>query len=128
MTMAELEVWMHQLGDRVDLGIARKMGRAASEIGKELFKRTPVLTGRARSGWVITLDSPSSDIPAVGHTIEAEAAVVTSSVSSARTIYIVNNVPYIGILNAGSSRQAPAHFVEAAIRAGSRAVRDVRIL
>ncbi|WP_086464347.1 hypothetical protein [Oceanibaculum nanhaiense] len=57
----------------------------ATHLLQELRAATPVETGRARDGWHLT-----------------EAG-------------IRNDVPYVGRLNAGSSRQAPAGFVEAAI-------------
>lgn len=71
--------------------IAETRDRLAASLLGELRAATPVETGRARDGWHLT-----------------EAA-------------IRNEVPYVGRLNAGSSRQAPAGFVEAAI---DRALED----
>lgn len=51
---------------------------------------TPVDTGNARNGWQIDLSDP-------------------------RNPEIYNTVPYIGRLNAGSSSQSPAGFIEAII-------------
>ena len=132
MRMAELNEWMRQLGGEVDLGIARKMGTIAVEITTELFKRTPVDTGRARLGWRVTLDAPSTDEPGRGSSegdpISMAIGVKLRATSSERPIYIVNNVPYIGILNAGSSRQAPAGFVQASVLTGAARARHVRVL
>lgn len=52
---------------------------------EELKAATPVDTGEARDGWYST-----------GHSIE-------------------NDVEHINILNEGSSKQAPAHFIEQTI-------------
>ena len=59
--------------------------RLAASLLTELRAATPVESGRARDGWHLTETG------------------------------IRNDVPYVGRLNAGSSRQAPAGFVEAAI-------------
>ena len=40
-----------------------------------------------------------------------------------RQILISNNLPYINALNDGSSKQAPAGFVDSALSKGKRAVR-----
>ncbi|MEQ8252198.1 MAG: hypothetical protein RIB41_13240 [Oceanibaculum nanhaiense] len=65
--------------------IADTRDRLAASLLDALRAATPVESGRAREGWHMT-----------------EAG-------------IRNDVPYVGRLNAGSSRQAPAGFVEAAI-------------
>ncbi|RKQ70205.1 hypothetical protein [Oceanibaculum indicum] len=71
--------------------ITETRDRLATSLLQELRAATPVETGRARDGW---------------HLTEAD---------------LRNEVPYVGRLNAGSSRQAPAGFVEAAI---DRALED----
>ena len=72
----------------LEAAIAETRDRLAVSLLGELRAATPVETGRARDGWRI---------------IETG---------------IRNDVPYVGRLNAGSSRQAPAGFVEAAIDRG----------
>lgn len=102
---------------------------------------TPVSTGTARSNWLVSVSQPRSDtIPpyspgenqGIGESANANAAIaqgaaVIGSVSGGQSIIIANNIPYIGKLNAGSSQQAPANFVELAILEASRAVGNVRI-
>lgn len=65
--------------------LAETRDRLAGHLLEELRAATPVATGRARAGWRRTETG------------------------------LLNDVPYVGRLNAGSSRQAPAGFVEAAI-------------
>jgi hypothetical protein len=65
------------------------MKEAAQEAGNilfELIKATPVDTGLARESWKISMQKSG--------------------------ISITNSVPYIDRLNRGSSKQAPAFFVE----------------
>lgn len=65
--------------------ITETRDRLAASLLGELRAATPVETGQARGGWRLTETG------------------------------LRNEVPYVGRLNAGSSRQAPAGFVEAAI-------------
>lgn len=69
----------------LEAAIAETRDRLAVSLLGELRAATPVETGRARDGWRLTETG------------------------------LRNEVPYVGRLNAGSSRQAPAGFVEAAI-------------
>jgi hypothetical protein len=92
----------------------------------ELEDKTPKLTTFASKNWV----------PQVGSSFEGLSGVrsLTSPINtslrdagreslngyrlSRGNVYITNNVPYISLLNAGSSAQAPANFVQKAIAAG----------
>lgn len=65
--------------------VAETRDQIAASLLIELRAATPVATGRAREGWHLTETG------------------------------IHNDVPYVVPLNAGSSRQAPAGFIEAAI-------------
>ena len=133
LSLAELAPWLQQLGDDIDIGIAKRMAQTAHAIHRQLYSTTPVRTGHARSNWVVTLDTPATftapNPGSFGQGISMQAMVKTSLVApSSRAIYIVNNVPYITLLNQGSSRQAPAGFVEAAISHGIAATRGMRII
>jgi len=52
--------------------------------------------------------------------------VILSSSGRAESVHISNDAPYIGRLNAGSSSQAPAGFVQRAIADGIRAAKIER--
>lgn len=94
-----------------------------------LVEDTPRRTGWARSNWVPSIGSPKEldGTPpaedqaraAVGQRDAAREAGIAQIVTGYRLslgrIYITNNVPYIQRLNDGSSKQAPAGFVQAAI-------------
>lgn len=100
--------------------------RITLRITDRLIRTTPVDTGWARANWV-----PSIGLP-VTYPEGSKAGVTRASQQQglARVVgyridqgavYISNNVPYIQRLNEGSSRQAPAMFVEAAIEQGVNA-------
>lgn len=77
--------------------------------------RTPVLTGRARGGWQVSIGPSSGGEGPLdkggGSTVTAGAAVIGTH-QGYQIIYIENAVPYIGRLNDGHSKQAPKMYVE----------------
>jgi len=60
----------------------KKIQNLINTLVEDLKKETPVKTGKARDGWKYNGKG------------------------------IINDVPYIDDLNAGSSKQAPSHFIE----------------
>lgn len=86
------------------------------EFYRQITLSTPVDTGRARWGWNCSIGRPDMTNPPEGkYTLDAGRAVETFSISAVNgkdTLYVANAVPYIGKLNEGWSRQAPARFVE----------------
>ena len=114
-------------------------------VDQSLVLRTPVDTGRARSGWVVSLNEPSTETPEPFNPLPrgtdpekfGEGANARGAIAQGRevigrrrpeqTLYIVNNNDYIDELNRGSSAQAPEMFVEMAIQDGLNAVSNVTI-
>jgi hypothetical protein len=98
--------------------VAKVMQIATVEFYRQVIISTPVDTGRARNGWNITIQAPSMTVPPEGKysmpNIEEHGLSTIISVTPEQVIYITNRVPYIENLNKGSSRQAPARFVELA--------------
>lgn len=97
--------------------VVRKL---AFESFKRIILRTPVDTGRARANWGVTIGSPR-----VGFFIEGSDKSGGATMSAAQaavqqfdcegSIFITNNVPYIGPLEYGSSKQAPAGMVRVTV-------------
>lgn len=96
--------------------------RLALDIDSRLVLATPVKDGRARSNWLASIGSPRRDQVEIRSTEEtiAEAVGVVDKAPQFPLIYISNNLPYIQRLNEGSSKQAPAAFVETAIDGATR--------
>ena len=92
--------------------------KVALEIFKELLDTTPIDTGRARAGWnlgpVLTNNVPPKDKSGYGYDVSMNVNPAMAP-QNAPIIYIYNNVEYIGILNTGTSTQAPREFVQIAI-------------
>lgn len=85
---------------------------------------TPVDTGWARANWIPNIGSPVK-VPrgsrtAVGRASASQergvATVLASYTVTKGKVYISNPVPYIVFLNEGSSKQAPAGFIQRAVR------------
>jgi len=91
--------------------------RVALDIDQRLVLATPVDTGRARSNWLASLGTPRTDEVGTRDAQSAisEAAGVIDQAADFPVIYLSNNLPYIQRLNDGSSKQAPAAFVQTAI-------------
>lgn len=128
-------------GRQVEEGVNRIVRKVALIADRELVLETPVDTGRARSNWQVSLGSPITDErepyapgEGLGRGEGANAAGALQQGQdrigqrkSGQDIYIQNNVSYIGRLNDGSSAQAPAGFVQAAITRAVGAVKNGRV-
>ena len=87
---------------------------------------TPVDTGRARWGWFLTINVPSNSTPPAGKysapKINERMQSIKDSFTVSDTLYLTNNVPYVPDLNNGTSKQAPARFVERSAEIAQQAV------
>ena len=112
---------------RLENGLEKVIATVGNEIGITLLPATPVKTGFTRGNWRPTLNVPSTRpvtfLDPTGQATIARIATVSKSWKVGDTLFIVNNTPYIELLNAGSSPQAPADFVRKAVDASvSRAL------
>lgn len=108
----------------------------AYSVVETLVTATPVRTSRARANWRILFFKPLDVLfpapqkpPHPGYGLERaldEARTTIAEYKGRRSIWITNNVPYIKKLNAGSSSQAPAGFIEMAVQAGRLKVQTAR--
>lgn len=111
----------------------------ALTIDYELTNRTPVDTTKAVSNWKVTRIAPfPNDVDPYspgfyGYTASASIAAARADAEKnlrgtkpGETIFIVNNAEYINDLNNGSSKQAPAGFVEASVMIGRRKIKDFK--
>lgn len=127
---------MRLRAEELERGVTRLVQTVSIAVDQALVLSTPVDTGRARSNWIVSTGQPTSEvIPpyAPGENLgTGEGANANAALEQGRqeaenyrlgqTLFITNNLPYIGRLNDGSSAQAPAMFVEEAIQEGVRAV------
>ena len=114
----------------------RVVTKITLDVTANLVEDTPVLTGWARASWVPSIGQPalkdlSQPGPDDGQAVAiavAEQQAATVGVLGYRLVmgrvFVTNNVPYILSLNDGSSKKAPAGFVQQAI--GKAVTQDLR--
>ena len=127
----------------VEGNVERAVKDCAGAVARSVISNTPVDTGRARSNWTAQLDAafdrlfPARFPGEKGSTGEANAAaaidaadkvIETFDIGKNAEVHITNNLPYIGALNDGHSKQAPADFVRIAVMDGLAAVRGPKIV
>ncbi|MCK9569012.1 hypothetical protein M0R72_08730 [Candidatus Pacearchaeota archaeon] len=116
-------------------GLVQNIGLAIA--GEEIIA-TPVKTGRAMGSWVASLGHPPTVVidglasaDRMANAAEASARAIRQATATIRRfrlgregivrsgegdIWLVNSTPYILDLNNGSSRQAPAGFIDLALQ------------
>lgn len=112
--------------------VSRKVKQITLHVQANLIEATPRDTSWAANNWIISIGAGSAEPAGSPERVGEARAAAQSGV--ARLVgyrlgqpnpHITNNVPYILFLNNGSSMQAPARFVEAAILRG---IREVAVL
>lgn len=118
--------------------LERVMRRLQLRAFQALTSATPVDTGFARAGWTPSVGAPDpgpSERPSEPTVARAQADALFAAHSKQAqelaasyrlgqgAVFIVNNVRYVVFLNAGSSAQAPALFVERAVATAIAATR-----
>lgn len=130
----ELPRRMNRLGGTITKGASKLVQDVAKGIGATVVDTTPVDTGLARSNWRATIPAPASGtIPpyspgnklGIGETANASAAkaqqkqaIKQFNASKHTSIFITNNIPYIGALDAGSSPQSAGAMVALGLQTG----------
>lgn len=134
---------MASLGAQVAAEADRTVRMAALAADQAVVLATPVDKGRARSNWLVELDAPArttiepyapgeagstGGANATAALAQGQATIALYNGDRNTAIAISNNLPYIEPLNNGSSRQAPAGFVQKAVQAAVKQVRGARLL
>lgn len=103
-------------------GSTKVIQKMMLDIQADLATQTPVDTGWAANNWLTSVGVPMltpagsrEDVDFTSASVGLEG-ILLWNIESGVPIYIVNNVPYINSLNAGSSRKAPARFVDKIIQ------------
>lgn len=141
--MAKDLTYLAESMGKLSVKIEKEASRAAIEtalaIVGNLVQVTPVDTSNAISNWQTSLDSPITNeirpyYPGHAGSTQTESAVgaleqshdALSFKKPGQPIWIANNADYIRDLNDGSSRQAPAGFVESAVVIGRKVARNFK--
>jgi hypothetical protein len=130
-----------QLGQMFEAAMTKTQKDLSNGVLTELVMHTPIDTGRAKSNWIVGVNSlgagpiPAHDPGVLGSTFNenAQQAIADGAQEIARvtfrdTVNVTNNLDYIRKLNDGSSQQAPAGFVEDAVVTAVHAIPNVKII
>lgn len=132
MTPEQFARRMRQIGREIEPAVGGEVNRAAGLILATVVPATPVDTGRARGNWQVgvgySVTNEINRLDKTGQTAINQGRAAIAGRPPGMSIYISNNVPYIGRLNEGYSAQAPAGFVEMAVRAAVLHIRNARII
>lgn len=110
-----LDEFIERIVKKITLDIVANLVAAPGEGG------TPVDTGWARANWVPKIGSPATTPVGSPESVTdaPQQAGILTIVADYKLdkgpVFISNNVPYILKLNGGSSKQAAAGFIQAAI-------------
>lgn len=94
--------------------IDEAMRTAAVLVAQGVVSTSPVDTGRFRANWVFGRSLPQGTVDATDISGAATIAKIAGQVTSLKAggeVWIVNNLPYAGKLEYGSSQQAPSGVV-----------------
>jgi hypothetical protein len=141
MDLKRFAIRLRHLGNNVERNAGKLVRKVALSVDSTVVTATPVDTGRARSNWQVeigkpasgTLESfvPGSEGSTVGENTRIALAIGAAQIAThkaGQTIYLTNNLPYIGALNNGHSAQAPAGFVQTAVLDGALQIKEAKLL
>lgn len=123
MAVDPLEIILDDMDDFID----RQIVYLTIHVHGNLVEATPVDLGWARANWVPDIGRPyrvnitdfeptSGAALALSGSVSAELATLSFSYNmNMGPIFLSNNVPYIGALDAGHSPQAPPGYVQATV-------------
>jgi len=85
-----------------------------------IIKRTPVDTGRLRGNWMATINSPSKTIDEKvkdksGAKAIGSAKGTVNNAKLGNSIFLINNLPYAGVIEDGYSDQRPEGMVKVTV-------------
>jgi len=150
-TLSSFSTRIRLQADGVVENADKAVRKAGFAVDQAVVLGTPVDKGVARSNWLVFVAPVFGEVAAEGggkdgfaELVEqgrdgvqsllrpaaalAQAAGTIRARRTGQDLWIVNNIDYIGKLNAGSSQQAPENFVEMAVMDGVRAVRSVKVV
>jgi hypothetical protein len=128
-TLTDLARRLNAYADNLDDVLYDRIARTALAVVRALVSSTPADTSKALSNWRVGQGAAGAIAPYFpgeggstrGSSGDAAIAAAEEAIKAARganKLVIFNSVPYIRRLNEGSSLQAPAGFIEAALLQG----------
>lgn len=106
--------------EKIKVAPEKVQKKVAIDLWSSITRRTPVDTGRARANWFLSVGAPTQRLDPypgakTGEVPEPPLPDVTN-VDGYKSVFIINNLPYIEALEHGHSKQAPNGMVRLAIQ------------
>lgn len=112
-TAAQINAVLSEMAELTESAVVSGIVEILIEEFSRLQAETPVDTGRAKAAWLITGNRGAIEfVPGENEATYTPQSPNPSDFLTANTIIVVNNVPYILVLNAGWSKQQPAGFID----------------
>jgi hypothetical protein len=94
--------------DKTKSNIDDTVRRVTLDIFSRVIQKSPVLTGRFKSAWVVGINSIPSDLPEGTDTNASQARVDAAIplVKAGDVVTLINHIPYAVALEFGHSKQA----------------------
>ena len=112
----------------IEKNITTQITKLALAVDQTVVLATPVDEGRARANWLPSIntkiESPKDRTDKNGSVSIEEMQATVSDFKLGDTIFISNNLPYIGALNDGHSKQAPVGYIEKAVQTAKAALEN----
>lgn len=101
----------------VEAFVKLERDKLALNIDRRLVNETPRDTGAARRNWLVSFNRTDDRQLPTGEQSQAisEGATNIDAAQAYGQLYIQNNLPYIQRLNEGSSKNAPARYIDSII-------------
>lgn len=117
MIRARFKVNTARISKNIDHIVILVQQKLSLQILEGIVNMNPVLTGRSRGNWYVTIGAPSAASDEAGFASSAQEVVsrgqaAVSALVALGPVYITNNTPYIIELEKGSSKQAPQGMVQ----------------
>ena len=137
-TLLDLAKRMDYLSVEIPKALSNNISQTSELLQVGLTAHTPVDTSKALSNWVLTLEEPF-DLDLDAYRLGSGGSTQNASIQEALTqgrqqlklkkpgmpVFISNNADYIRKLNDGSSKQAPAGFIEREVMIAKRSSRRI---
>lgn len=128
----------------IEIALAPALTEAHRKIAEEglvaVVDATPVDTSRAVSNWIVSIGAPSNrEVPARAPSVKGSLAkqardmaasvgtVKLRSLQYMQTVFITNNVPYIGLLEYGSPKHRANNMTSKAMQAMTVYAKQLKI-
>jgi len=104
------------VGALITRGVNVVVTETGKEVRRSVAERTPVLSGRAQAGWNLSVGTADTRVKGESYSNPSNSVdagnVNVRGFRLGQDLLISNSTHYIDDLNAGSSKKAPAGFVE----------------